>query len=485
MDLLAEIKALEQKARQLEPDTQERQKYWTAVQDYAEDFLGQIEEIPAYVESEKKGRELLDAEIGPARSLNELLALMGQALDKPGLNPASGGHLGYIPGGGLYPSALGDFLAAVFNRYAGVFYGSPGAVRMENQLLKWLAKSLNFPETAAGNLCSGGSIANQIAIGCARDAAQLKARDFERAVIYSSKQVHHCVHKSINMVGLREAQIRYIPMDERFRMRADILVQQIAKDRAEGLLPFMVICSAGTTDSGAIDPLEQIADCCAAENIWMHVDAAYGGFFYLVDELRPSFKGLERADSLAIDPHKGLFLPYGTGAVLVRDGQQLFESQHLEASYLQDAYLDTEEVSPADLSPELTKHFRGLRMWLPLQLFGLEPFVAALTEKRRLTQYFYQKIQELGFEVGPPPQLSVMLYRYCPKSGGQNSFNLALVKKVRQDGRVFLSSTTIEGQVYLRLAVLSFRTHLQTIDNCLQVLAEAKAALLASGEWSD
>ena len=124
-------------------------------------------------------------------------------------------------------------------------------------------------------------------------------------------------------------------------------------------------------------------------------------------------------------------------------------------------------------------------MWLPLQLFGLEPFVAALTEKRRLTQYFYQKIQELGFEVGPPPQLSVMLYRYCPKSGEHNSFNLALVKKVRQDGRVFLSSTTIEGQVYLRLAVLSFRTHLQTIDNCLQVLAEAKAALLASGEWSD
>jgi glutamate/tyrosine decarboxylase-like PLP-dependent enzyme len=171
-------------------------------------------------------------------------------------------------------------------------------------------------------------------------------------------------------------------------------------------------------------------------------------------------------------------LPYGTGAVLVKNGQQLFESQHMMASYLQDSYLDVEEVSPADLSPELTKHFRGLRLWLPLQLYGVETFRSALSEKIWLTRYFYEEIQKMeGFEVGPYPQLSVMTYRFVPKSGDANTFNARLVEEVRNDGRVFLSSTMIDGVFYIRLAVLSFRTHLSTIQTCLQVLREKRALL--------
>jgi glutamate/tyrosine decarboxylase-like PLP-dependent enzyme len=240
----------------------------------------------------------------------------------------------------------------------------------------------------------------------------------------------------------------------------------------------MVIGSAGTTDVGAVDPLDAIADVCVEFKLWFHVDAAYGGFFIMTDEVKSLFKGIERSDSLVIDPHKGLFLPYGTGAVLVKNGQQLFESQHMVASYLQDSYLDVEEVSPADLSPELTKHFRGLRLWLPLQLYGVETFRSALSEKIWLTRYFYEEIQKMeGFEVGPYPQLSVMTYRFVPKSGDANTFNARLVEEVRNDGRVFLSSTMIDGVFYIRLAVLSFRTHLSTIQTCLQVLRE-KSALL-------
>jgi glutamate/tyrosine decarboxylase-like PLP-dependent enzyme len=256
-------------------------------------------------------------------------------------------------------------------------------------------------------------------------------------------------------------------------MRADDLKACIIQDVKNGLKPFMVIASAGTTDVGAIDPLDEIADICEEFGIWFHVDAAYGGFFKLVESSEALFKGIERSDSLVIDPHKGLFLPYGTGAVLVRNGHLLFESQHLTASYLQDAYYDVEEVSPADLSPELTKHFRGLRLWMPLQLFGIEPFKAALEEKLWLTRYFYEEIQKMeGFEVGPYPELSVMVYRFVPKSGNADEFNARLVEEVKKDGRVFLSSTMINGTYFIRLAVLSFRTHLSTIDSCLSVLKE-------------
>ena len=468
--ILSKLAQLEKLSRQLDPNLDQRKAWREAVNTYSDDFLDNIESIKAYIVTEDKGRAIYDSPIGEAKSIEELLKVIEYNVDRPGLNPASGGHLAYIPGGGLYPAALGDYLADIFNRYAGVFYGSPGAVRMENQLLDWLCQVMGYPTTAAGNLTSGGSIANQIAIGAARDAKKLKAADFHRSVIYTTKQVHHCVHKSLNMVGMREAVKRFIPMDSDFRMDVSVLKTQIEADIKEGLLPFMVIASAGTTDVGAVDPLDAIADICEASDIWFHVDGAYGGFFIMADETKALFKGIERADSMVVDPHKGLFLPYGTGAVLVKDGQKLFESQHMEASYLQDAYFDTEEISPADLSPELTKHFRGMRLWLPLQLFGVETFKAALAEKLWLTRYFYEEIQKLGFEVGPYPQLSVMTYRFVPKSGDANEFNAWLVEEVRKDGRVFLSSTMIEGVFFLRLAVLSFRTHLSTINTCLEIL---------------
>lgn len=481
MDIIDKIKSLEILSRRLEPETEQRKHWRDAVAQYSDDFLDNIEDIKAYIVTEDKGRGIYDTTIGAPKSIETLLEVLSFNVDRPGLNPASGGHLAYIPGGGLFPSALGDYLADVFNRYAGMFFGSPGAVRMENQLISWLCTVMGYPETASGNLSSGGSIANMTAICTARDSKNLKSADFSKAVIYTTAQVHHCVHKSINMVGLREAVKRTVPMDSSFRMNPEALRQMIEDDLILGLLPFMVIGSAGTTDVGAVDPLDKIADISTEFDLWFHVDAAYGGFFIMTEEAKALFKGIERSDSLVIDPHKGLFLPYGTGAVLVKKGQQLFESQHMMASYLQDSYFDVEEVSPADLSPELTKHFRGLRLWLPLQLYGVEPFKAALSEKIWLTRYFYEEIQKIdGFEVGHFPQLSVMTYRYVPKNADANVFNAKLVEEVRNDGRVFLSSTMINGVFYIRLAVLSFRTHLSTIDTCIQVLKEKSIQLAAA-----
>ena len=472
MNIVEKLLNLENESRLLEPDLNSRLHLQKEVMKYSNDFINEIETIKAYVVSESKGKAIYDTPIGEPKPIEELLEVIRKNVDSPGLNPASGGHLGYIPGGGIFPSALGDYLADVFNRYAGMFFGSPGAVRMENQLLRWLCDMMGYSEKAAGNLSSGGSIANQIALCTARDTRNLKAAQVENSVIYTTAHVHHCVQKAINMVGLKEAVKRIVPMDDQFRMKVSVLAEMIEQDRQKGLNPFMVIASAGTTDVGAVDPLKEISEICNSNDIWFHVDAAYGGFFILAEETRHLFEGIQNADSIVIDPHKGMFLPYGTGAVLVKDGQKLFESQHLTASYLQDAYLDVEEVSPADLSPELTKHFRGLRFWLPLQLFGVKPFVAALSEKIWLCRYFYEEIKKLGFEVGPFPQLSVMTYRYIPEGQDVNEFNLKLVEAVKNDGSVFLSSTKIEGLVFLRIAILSFRTHLSTIDLCLKILKE-------------
>lgn len=469
------ILQLEQAAHPLEPAAPQRQSWNQEVQQYADRFIENISHLKAYDSfDEKRAPSRLEI-TEQGRPLEQLLEELRALVDRQGLNPASGGHLGYVPGGGLFPTALGDYLAAITNRYAGLFFANPGAVRMENDLIRWMCDMVGYPAGSLGNLASGGSIANLIAITTARDKKGIKAEKVKEAVVYLTGQVHHCVQKALRIAGLGEAIIRYIPMDDRFRMDAQALKKQLEEDRHSGLTPFLLVGSAGTTDTGAIDPLQELAELSEAHNLWFHVDAAYGGFFLLVEEMRPAFKGIERSDSVAIDPHKGLFLSYGLGAVLIKDVKAQYDSHFYKANYMQDAQRDWTEWSAADLSPELTKHFRGLRMWLPLQLFGLAPFRAALREKALLCHYFYEKVQELGFEVGPQPELSIMTFRYPARSA--DDINAGIVERVREDGRVFLSSTQINGEFWIRLAVLSFRTHLREMDLCLEILEQTVAEL--------
>lgn len=399
-----------------------------------------------------------------------LLDHLKTTIEQSGINAASGKHFGYIPGGGLYTGAIGDFMAAVMNAYAGMFFASPGAVHLENNLITWLCSLMGYPADAFGNLSSGGSIANLTAITTAREHFQIKASEFAQCVIYLSPQAHHCVHKALRIAGMGESIIRMVPIDSHFRMNANALTTLIMEDKSNGLKPFLIVGSAGTTDTGAVDPLDSLADAAEKYGLWFHVDAAYGGFFMLVDTLKPIFKGIERSDSLAIDPHKGLFLSYGLGAVLVKNKNAMLKAHYYKANYLQDAEDDRFEISPCDVSPELTKHFRGLRMWLSLQFFGLQPFRAALEEKIWLCRYFYSKIQTIGFEVGPYPDLSVMIFRFIPAYGDGNALNERILHFIHEDGSIFLSSTRIQGKFWIRLAVMSFRTHLAELQHCLEKL---------------
>jgi glutamate/tyrosine decarboxylase-like PLP-dependent enzyme len=474
---------LESAARQLEPDRHTRKKIRKAVVGYSEEFLEGLASAPTYRQDAGDGRRLLKSPIAEKGiSIRKAVRLIRENLDRPALNPASGGHLGYIPGGGLYYSSLGDYLADVTNRYAGIYFAGPGAVRMENMLIRWVASLMGYPKNCGGNLCSGGSIANLIGICTARDAKKIGPEKVRMSVIYLSSQAHHSVDKAIRIAGLGQCVIRRVPVDDKFRIRPDAMADRIIQDRRSGLNPFLLIASAGTTDVGAVDPLGALGAIARKNKLWYHIDAAYGGFFVLTKEGKKMLKGIEMSDSLVIDPHKGLFLPYGLGMVLVKNIKQMHATHHYQANYMQDAVASEDEPSPAELSPELTKHFRGLRLWLPLKLHGLKPFRAGLEEKLLLARYFEREVKRLGFETGGEPELSVVTYRYVPPKGDANAFNKQLLDRMHKDGRVFISSTLLNGQFTLRFACLCFRTHRDTVDLLLKMLRKHSSGLLRTGK---
>lgn len=465
----------------LEPDADERRRLRDAVEAVAERFTRDVDTLPAYVETADPAIRLLESPIGEEGiALEAVMEHVERDVLRPGGNPASPAHLAYIPGGPLFHAALGDYLAAVTNKYAGIFFTGPGPVRMENMLIRWVADLVGYPAEAGGSIASGGSLANLAAVVAARDAHGLRGAGFATTAAYVTHQAHHSVQKALRIAGLGEVRLRYVPTDERFRMRPDALARAVAEDRAAGLTPWLIVAAAGTTDTGAVDPLDAIADVAEREGCWLHVDAAYGGFFLLTEEGRRLLRGIERSHSAVLDPHKSLFLPWGSGVVVVRDARALAAAHAYEGNYMQDALRAPGEISPADLSPELSKPFRALRMWLPLVLLGTRPFEAALEEKLLLARWFHQQIQAAGFEAGPPPELSVVTFRWARPGmalEAENRVNAEIVDRMRRDGRVFLSSTLLDGRFTIRMAALQFRTHRRHIDLAVRLLRETALAV--------
>ena len=259
--LRKKIEQLAEASKQLEPSPEQRQSWDAEIHDYAHRYIDSLPTWKAYHAVDNPAAGLLDFPLdGQPKPLEEVLRVFKKNIPEVGLNPASGGHLGYIPGGGIYPTAMADYLAAVTNEYAGIFFGGPGAVRIENMLIRWMCGLVGYPASALGNLSSGGSIANLIAFVTARDSKKITSRKVRKSVIYLTEQVHHCVHKAIRIGGMAEAVVRNVPMDDRFRMDALALARMVEQDVAEGKKPFLVVASAGTTDTGAVDPLDAVAD---------------------------------------------------------------------------------------------------------------------------------------------------------------------------------------------------------------------------------
>lgn len=331
-------------------------------------------------------------------------------------------------------------------------------------------------------------MANLGALVAARQ--DLLGEDFFQGVIYTSAQAHHSMRKAAIVAGFPRSAFREIPVDDSFRLRPDLLRVAIAEDRAAGRRPLMVAAQAGSTAVGAVDPLEELADICKEEGLWLHVDAAYGGFFCLTPRGKGTLRGIERADSVTLDPHKGLFLPYGTGALVVRDLKKLRAAHAVTASYLPAPQEDPDAWDFADLGPELSRDFRGLRVWLPLKLHGAKVFREALDEKLDLTRQLTDAVRVLPtVRIVSEPILSLFSFRFEPPDRPEESwdaFNRKVMSGVNQRQRVLLTGVTIEDPktqrpiFVIRACVLSFRTHADRIQMAAEdlqaALVEAQAA---------
>ncbi|MCF8479665.1 MAG: aminotransferase class I/II-fold pyridoxal phosphate-dependent enzyme [Rhodospirillum sp.] len=454
----------------IEPDPEEMRALLHAVTERLIEFIGQLDTAPAQVmddvrERTEKLRHGMPKFGRPAEDV--LDCLFGEAIAN-GNNSAGPGYLAYVPGGGIVHAAVADLIAKTLNRFVGLWAGSPGLVQLELNVLRWFCDLVGYGPESGGILCSGGSMATFSAVFTAR--RRKLGDDLARARIYTSDQAHHSVRKAAVLAGFAADRVHVIASDENFRLDIDALEKAIQSDSDQR--PFLVVAQAGSTNTGSVDDLGGLADFCDLHDLWLHVDAAYGGFFLLTDHGRDIMAGLERAHSITLDPHKGLFLPYGTGALLVRDESDLRAAHAMTADYLSDIVDQGANTDFCMISPELSREARGLRVWLPLQLLGYDTFRGQLLEKLRLARWAYQALLALpDVVVVSPPDLTIVAFR-ARFARDEDALNKRWMAAVNARRRVLLSGTSLNGAFAIRICILCFRTHFEHVEMAMRDLAE-------------
>jgi glutamate/tyrosine decarboxylase-like PLP-dependent enzyme len=409
---------------------------------------------------------------GPG-DLGDLLDRFGEAA-AVAVETAGPRYMAYVGGGGLFTSALAEMVARAFNRYTTLSSFAPALVALEESVLRWLCRQFGLPETAGGATTTGGSLATLVAVVAARH--DRLGDDFAGGTLYVTAHTHRCVAKAARLAGLPPAAVRTVPTTPDLRMDPEAAAEMISRDRARGLRPFLLVASAGTTSTGAVDPIRELAQLAQSERLWNHVDAAYGGFFQLTGRGRTRFAGIEHADSVVLDPHKGLFLPHGTGILLVRNPAAVRAAHAVDGAYLQDLDADRPLPDYAELGPELTRDYRGLRIWLPLHLHGVGAFRHALDEKLDLAAWAYRELSaDPALELPWEPDLSIVPFRLR----GDNSadgHNQRLLERIHATKRLYLSSTRIDGRQLLRLCIISHRTHRPDVEDAVGIIRAAVAS---------
>jgi aromatic-L-amino-acid/L-tryptophan decarboxylase len=424
--------------------------------------------------------EVPDEGLSPERLMEHLRSLVFDHSMYPG-HP---GFFAYITGPGTVPGAAAALVAAALNQNSGGFRLSQGATELELHLTSWLAERFGLPHGSGGQVVSGGSMANFTALKAARDRALgIQAR--ERGVaggpplaLYASEEAHLVHARAADMLGVGAGAVRPVAVDSGFRMRSDVLADLIERDLAGGVRPMAVVATAGTTGTGAIDPLEEIAEVCARHGIWLHVDACYGGAAVLADDLRPLLAGTERADSIAIDPHKWLSVPLPAGCVLMREPQRLLDSFSAEAGYIWQDQAARRSVDIAHMGPDFSRGFTALKVWLSLLAHGRAGYGRRISHDAALARYLGELVEEHpDFELMTPVSLSICCFRYAPPAlrGDEpalNRLNERLMTALQADGRVYPSNAVLGGRFALRACVQSFRTEAEHIELLLAVAEE-------------
>ena len=418
----------------------------------------------------------------PPESGEELDALL-ERLGRDVL-PFAGHHdhprfFAYIPSAPTWPGILGDFIASGVNTFTGTWLQSAGASTLELVVLDWFRQWIGYPGQASGVLVSGGSQANLTALACARETKA--GGRLENAVIYLSNQGHSSVARAIRVLGFAPEQVRALPVDEAYRLRPDALEAAVESDVRSGRQPFLVVANAGATSTGAIDPLAEIARIAAERDLWLHVDAAYGGFTVLTERGKRWLTGIEQADSVTLDPHKWLYQPYEVGCLLVREGTRLASAFHIMPEYLQDTAVGGVEVNFADRGIQLTRESRAFKLWLSLKYFGVAAFREAIDRSLDLALLAEERVrasQEL--ELLSPATLGIVCFRRRPpdldEEGTLERLNADLDRRLAQSGEGMISSTRVDGRYALRLCVLNHRSRAEDVERVLSWLETAPVA---------
>jgi aromatic-L-amino-acid decarboxylase len=384
---------------------------------------------------------------------------------------------GFVPFSGTWPGALGDLIASACNLYVGSWMESAGPSQVELEVLGWFKEWIGYPERAAGSLVSGGSAGNLTALACARETKAGPMRD--DLVLYVSDQAHSSIARAARILGFRPGQVRVLPTDAQFRLDPATLDAAMEADSAAGGTPFAVVANAGATNSGAVDPLVELAAVCRERSAWLHADAAYGGFAALAD--RDLLPGIELADSVTLDPHKWLYQPFECGCVLVREGPALRSAFEILPDYLRDAEASQDEVNFSDLGLQLTRSARALKLWVSLRYFGVEAFRAAIRRSLEVAGAAGRRIEASEtLELLTPPSLGVVCFR---RRDLDDEANASLAGALERSGVGLISTTRLHGRFALRLCVLNHSSGHDDVERLLSFFETAQPEALPPSSY--
>ena len=459
-----------------------------AVKNFVHDFCADKHEIhtqPVIQEADalqlEKLRQIEIPQKG--RPVEEVVRQMEEEVFKYSGNANHPRFFGFVPGPASCVSWLGDVMTSAYNIHAGGSKMAPTVNCIEQKTIRWLADQAGFGEKAGGIFVSGGSMANITALTAARDK-KLTEKTLHLGVAYVSDQTHNSVAKGLGIIGLPSNRIRTISTDDGFRMNVEELEQAIVKDREAGLIPVAVIGTAGTTNTGSVDPLEEIGAICKKYDMWFHVDGALGGSVLLSPKYRHLLKGVELADSLSWDAHKWLFQTYGCAAVLVKDVGDLYHSFHISPEYLKDLQDNPQGLNMFDIGIELTRPARGLKLWLTLQVLGSELMGSAIEQGFQLAKWAEEAISEKkDWEIVSPAQMSILNFRYAPADltdEQKDELNEKISQRLNDSGYAAMFTTVLRGKTVLRLCAIHPETTREDIQTTMQLLD--KYALEAHAE---
>jgi glutamate/tyrosine decarboxylase-like PLP-dependent enzyme len=464
----------------LELDDATMRRMGRRIADLVVDHLGSLRDQPAQQSLPRHATEsvISSSPSEDGRNFEDLVEFLRDQVFPYHAREPHPHFMGYIPSSPTFPAVLGDWIAAGYNFFAGVWSVASGPNQIELTVLEWFRSWLGMPAGTSGLLTSGGSTATLTAVVAARHAADPSGENSARLTLHTSEQAHSSVQRAAWIAGIPRSNVRSIETDDRYRLREEALKKAIAEDRTDGFIPFLVVASAGTTNTGAVDPLNAVADLCSAEHLWMHVDAAYAGFAALTRQGELALDGLGRADSVTLDPHKWLFVPFECGCLLAREPRKLAEAFSVHPEYLTDVRARDQDVNFADYGEQLTRSSHALKIWLSVQYFGVTQIREAIARGIHRAEYAEQLFAaHHDFEILSPAQFGVVCFRARPAHVDDpatlDALNERINTRVNATGRFLISSTKLRGQFSLRLCTHVHRMTDADIDEVYEAILQA------------